>query len=91
MDPGFFTRPVDLKTWSDGFIKPKTPCKRVERYSEYATLPHEEYCYFIVAPMFYWQPKDLDALEREGKEKTFFEPFDIETAYRQAFRSEPIP
>jgi hypothetical protein len=86
MDPTFFDRPVPLKTWSDDFIKPQTPCKRVTRYSEYATLPHTEYCYFLSASMFSWQPKDLEAMDQGVPEKDRFVQFDIDTAYRQAFR-----
>ena len=89
MDPAFFDRPVNLKTWSDGFIKPKTPCKKVDRYSEYASVPHTEYCYFMVAPMFMWQPKDLEAVDQGTPVKERFEDFDIQTAYRQAFRNPP--
>jgi hypothetical protein len=86
MDPGFFKKPVSVKEWSDDFIKPRTPCKRVSRYSDYASVPHTEYCYFMVAPMFMWQPKDLEAVDRGEPVKERFESFDIETAYRQAFR-----
>ncbi len=86
MDPGFFDRPVPLKTWSDDFIKPKTPCKVVQRYSEYASVPHTEYCYFMMAPMYMWQPKDLEAVDRGSPVKERFEEFDIQTAYSQAFR-----
>ncbi len=86
MDPGFFDRPVTQKTWSDHFIKPKTPCKVVQRYSEYASVPHTEYCYFMMAPMYMWQPKDLEAVDSGSPVKERFEEFDIETAYRQAFR-----
>ncbi len=85
MDPGFFDRPVSLKAWSDDFIKPKTPCKTVSRYSEYASLPHTEYCYFMMAPMYMWQPKDLEAVDNGAPVKERFEEFDIQTAYRQAF------
>ncbi len=86
MDPGFFKQPVTVKDWSDDFIKPKTPCKRVSRYSDYASVQHTEYCYFMVAPMYMWQPKDLEAVDRGEPVKDRFLPFDIETAYRQAFR-----
>lgn len=86
MDPRFFDRPVALRTWSNDFIKPRTPCKRVLRYSEYASAQNEEYCYFILAPMYVWQPKDLEQQEQDGSIKDRFLPFDVETAYQQAFR-----
>jgi hypothetical protein len=43
----------------------------------------------MMAPMFMWQPKDLEAVDHGTPVKERFEDFDIETAYRQAFRNPP--
>lgn len=85
LDPIFMEGPVGLREWSDYFIQPKTECPVAEKYSDYENLHYREYCVFMKAPMYFWQPRDLEALEHGGRPKKMFIPDDVDYAYWQAF------
>jgi hypothetical protein len=85
LDPIFMEGPVGLKEWSDRFIRPKTECPVAAKYSDYEKLQNETYCVFMKVPMFFWQPRDLEALEHGGAPKKGFLQDDVDYAYWQAF------
>jgi len=90
LDRYFMPGPVSFKTWSDYFIKPKTPCPTVERYTDYSEHQQDQYCYFLKVPMFYWQPKDLEARDGGAPHADEFLQEEVNAAYRQGFKSSPI-
>lgn len=85
IDYQFMMGPVDMKKWTDYFIIPKVECPSVGKYSDYEKHQKEQYCYLIKKPMYYWQPRDIQNLERTGKEKTSYIPDEVSHAYWQGF------
>lgn len=66
LDPYFFKYPVDLKTWSDHFLKEHKECVTVSTFSEYENRTKEEDCFFRKVPQFYYQPLDLENRDAGG-------------------------
>ena len=89
LDRYFMREPVSLKTWSDYFIKPKTPCATAALYSDYRDHQDEHYCYFMKVPMYYWQPKDVEARDAGKPHPEEFVASEVEYAYQQAFKKSP--
>ena len=85
MDARFSKYPLKEKLWTDMFMKNKVECKVAQSYSEYAYHPGESDCYIMKSPMYTWQPRDLEFLEKSGYEKTEFVPWEIKHAYKNAF------
>lgn len=85
MDAGFASFPLKLKLWTDIFMKNKVNCKVMERYSDYSQHPGEDDCYVYKASMYFWQPKDIEALERGQAAKTQFINWEIRHAYKHGF------
>ncbi len=86
LDRQFMRGPVDMKTWSDYFIYPKKPCPTVERYKDYSERQYDQYCYFIKVPMYYWQPRDIEARDQGRPHALEFISSEVRYAYWQAFR-----
>lgn len=91
LDFTFMNGPVNPKEWSDHFIKPKTPCPTVLKYSEYSTRQYEHYCYFMKVPIFFWQPRHLEAHEQGTPAPAEFVNEEVQAAYQQAFYRVPAP
>ena len=85
LDPMFARSPIPMKTWSDIFIRSKRECPVITKYSQYANNQEAEDCYLHFSSMYFWQPRDLDKLERTGFEKTSFVKSDVDYAYWEAF------
>lgn len=85
MDPTFVQYPYKFKLWTDIFMKNKAECKVVDKYSDYSAHPGEDDCYLIKAPIYFWQPKDLEAFERSGVEKTKFIDWEVRYSYENGF------
>ena len=85
MDGGFAQFPLKMKLWTDIFMKNKASCKVMERYSDYSRHPGEDDCYIYKASMYFWQPKDIEALEAGQSAKTQFINWEIRHAYKHGF------
>ncbi len=85
MDAAFSPYPLQFKLWTDLFMKNKVDCTPIQKYSDYSTHPGEDDCYFMKTSIFYWQPQDLEALEKSGVEKTKFSEWEVKHAYEKAF------
>lgn len=85
MDGGFASFPLKLKLWTDIFMKNKASCKVMEKYSDYSHHPGEDDCYVYKASMYFWQPKDIEALERGASAKTQFINWEIRHAYKYGY------
>lgn len=85
MDAGFYQYPLKFKLWTDLFMKNKVDCKVVTKYSDYSQHPGEDDCYVIKTHMYFWQPKDLEAFEASGIQKTKFIEWEIRHAYKEGF------
>lgn len=85
IDYMFMKGPTPMREWTDYFMKSKTECPAVARYSDYENHEEESYCYLIKAPMYDWTPRDLERKEQQGLYKTGFIESEVNEAYRQGF------
>jgi hypothetical protein len=88
IDREFTKKPVGLTEWKNIFMKNNAPCPTVEYYSDYRDnfWDGSEFCYFIKSSMYYWMPKDIEALESGAVEKRSWNKDELETAYKNAIR-----
>lgn len=89
LDYTFMDGPVDPKGWSDRFIAARTPCPTVEKYSDYSNHQYEHHCYFMKVPMYFWQPRHLEARESGGPIPDQFIEDEVRAAYTQGFFGGP--
>ncbi|MBA2405638.1 MAG: hypothetical protein H0V66_12750, partial [Bdellovibrionales bacterium] len=85
LDAALSTRPLSLQKWTNKLMQNKAVCQPIERYSQYALSAASEDCQVYLAPMYYWQPKDLENLEYDGVEKVNFFEWEINRSLEQAF------
>jgi len=85
IDYTFMKGPTKMHDWTNYFIIPHTECPTVEKYSDYDQHQQESYCYLIKKSMYYWQPQDIENLEKTGAEKNSFLMDEVSAAYWQAF------
>lgn len=85
LDPMFVNKPLPMKQWSDVFVKSRRGCPVITKYSTYERNQEIEDCYLHYSSMYFWQPRDLENLERTGYEKNQFIKSEINHAYWEAF------
>lgn len=85
LDRRYTKGPLQSKTWTNIFIKSKRTCKVVTTFSQYFNNQEGQDCYMIRSSQYYLVPSDLDMLEVQGKEKTSFDPIEVEHARWEAF------
>jgi hypothetical protein len=79
----YFTKgPLNMKTWTDIFMKNDVLCPSITKYTDYENHQESEYCYLYKASMYYVQPLDLENLEETGATKTKFLNWEVDRAYR---------
>ncbi len=84
MDRKFTKGPLPEKTWTDIFIYSKQRCTEVYKYSDYRDHQFATHCYVIKSSLYYWQPYQVDNVERidEGREEWY--QGELRAAYRDA-------
>lgn len=85
MDREFAPFPMQQKIWTDKFMENKIDCKAITKYTDYSKHPDEDDCYILRSTPYFWQPKDLEALEKTGAEKGDYIPWEVAYAYRYGF------
>ncbi len=91
LDFRFMQGPASPREWSDHFIEPKSECPTVKKYSDYSNHQYEHYCYFMKVPMYFWQPRHLEALETGALPPETFIRDEVLSAYSQGFFGGPLP
>lgn len=86
LDRQYARGPLPMHTWTDMFMRNDAHCPVVDRYSSYSQNQYSRYCYLIPASMYYWQPYNLDRLERYHTTKRVFIQSEINHSYRDARR-----
>ena len=85
LDPEFSSAPLDLKKWTDIFIKDKSHCEEVKKYSDYNLNQESRYCFIIKESMYYYQPLDLEKLEESSTPKVDWIDWEIKNGFMQGF------
>ena len=86
MDRSYTKKPVPLREWTNIFMKNDAKCKEVKYYSHYRANQKNESCFIIKSSMYYWQPFNIENLEKGEAEKTRFDITELEKAYKNAIR-----
>lgn len=93
LDREFARGPLTEQEWEKKFNEPMRDkgyrCKRMSNISTYysETNNRNEYCNIQIAPMYYWEPSDLKALENEGVVKNRWFNSEIKSAAAEIFRN----
>lgn len=85
LDPRYTKRPLQMKTWSNVFVRSKATCPVINKYSDYYKNEEKADCYLHYSSMYMWKPRDLEVLEMRGTQKESFIDYEIKKAYRQGF------
>lgn len=85
LDRRYTTLPLDIKTWTDHFIKSNKSCKEIDKISIFWNNQQSEDCYIMQESMYYWQPRDIRLRDENGKVKGKFLQSEINFSYQQAF------
>ena len=64
LDPEFAETPLEMQAWTNVFVTSEAVCPSVARYSDYENNQEAHDCYTLKLPMYYYQPKDGEALEQ---------------------------
>lgn len=67
LDPFFFDRPVDMRTWTDRFMDGDPECLVVQSYQEYEAQNKKVDCILRKIPMYYYGPLSVEARDKENK------------------------
>ncbi len=86
IDPRYITAPRSVDWWLGKFMSGSFECKEISKYSDYADYPYSEDCFVYKAPMYIYQPLDLEMLEVWGVTKPEFILQDLQWAYKEAFQ-----
>lgn len=76
MDRSFTRTPLALQSWKNLFMKNNAQCPIVNVYSGYSTKQEEAYCYLMLVPMYYYQPLNVENLEK-GVEVGAFQSWEL--------------
>lgn len=85
MDREFAKFPMQQKIWTDKFMENKVDCKPITTYTDYSKHPDEDDCFILRSTPYFWQPKDLEEVEKSGAEKRDYIPWEVAHAYRYGF------
>jgi hypothetical protein len=86
LDREFLREPVGEVKWKNIFMKNKANCPAVEYYSDYNNHQESQHCYIMKSSMYYWQPFNIENLEKNGPEKKSWVQSELDQAYRNAMR-----
>jgi len=81
MDRSFTAKPLVMQEWTNHFMKNRAVCPTIRTYSDYSRNEYAAYCFLAKLPMYYYNPLDLQRLER-GIELTEFQTSHLNNARR---------
>ena len=86
MDRKFTKNPAPLTVWKDIFIYNRANCPTVEYYSDYRDnhFNGNKFCYIIKSSMYYWQPFNIENLEKGEAPKKSWDRGELEQAHKNA-------
>ncbi|MCT4642092.1 MAG: protein-glutamine glutaminase family protein [Bacteriovoracaceae bacterium] len=92
MDRQFLSKPVTALEWENFFTKQipnkRYNCKHFVHYSEFTKnyRNYNEWCFIQYTSMYYWEPNDMERLEKTGQQQTRWKDSRIKAAAKQAFK-----
>lgn len=86
LDRTYYHSPRRLRNWTNYFMKNNSNCTQVQYYSQYNDNQENAYCYVIKSSMYYYQPYQIENLEKGEAQKREFLRSELELAYKDAAR-----
>ncbi len=84
MDKSFTSTPVSERAWTNRFVKSQEACPVVSKYTAYRKNQWAADCYVMKSSVFYWQPWQLENVEKRGTTKVDWIEREIRKAYKNA-------
>ena len=84
MDIKYLPEPQNISRWSDVFMRNKSTCLNVQKYSDYANYSESAWCHIMKTDMFSYQPVDIESEEYFGYKKTNWIEDELKEAYKNA-------
>ena len=81
LDPTFTDTPLEMGKWTNEFVTSQWPCPEVSTYAQFEDNQEAQHCYTLKMPMYYYQPKDIEALDG-GTTITDWRQWDLDHAAR---------
>jgi hypothetical protein len=66
LDPYFFSKPVDLQTWTNYFMKSNTSCWIAGTYQDYEAHQQDQDCILRKVPMYYFTPSSVEDRDKKN-------------------------
>ena len=66
LDPYFFSKPVDMQTWTDYFMKNDTSCLVAKSYQDYEAHQQDQDCILRKVPMYYFTPSSVEERDKNN-------------------------
>lgn len=88
LDKTLSSTPLTVGGWVSQLMKQKIHCPLKKTYLQAQSARD---CAVVKTNMFYWQPKDLEALEQERLFRVNFFDFELETAFGASFGGHFLP
>jgi hypothetical protein len=90
MDKKYTNGPLPILKWAKIFLRgEKADCPTVYTYSDHADYPESGSCFLMKSPMYYYQPGDLEFLEKYGTVQKTWNETNIRAAYAESFSIYP--
>lgn len=86
LDREFSRRPQRLTTWKNVYMKNNARCLHTQNYTTYEDNKWSEWCFIMKSSMYYWQPFNLENLDKEGTAKRGFVTSELKRAYSNAMK-----
>lgn len=86
LDREFSRRPQKLTEWKNVYMKNNARCLETQNYTTYEDNKWNEWCFLIKSSMYYWQPFNLENLDKEGTTKRGFVTSELKRAYSNAMK-----
>lgn len=89
LDVKYARNPHSIQKWANIFLRDDAKCPFVKSYADHANYPEAGSCFFQKSPMYYYQPVNLEFLDKFGTVMNSWREADVRMAYAEAFEIYP--
>lgn len=89
LDVKYARNPHAPQKWANIFLRDDAPCPYVKSYADHANYPEAGSCFIQKSPMYYYQPVNLEFLDKFGTVMSGWREADVRMAYAEAFEIYP--
>ncbi len=82
IDRSFSYSPDTERGWTNRFMQNSARCPEVRRYTDYSQNQWDAYCYVIKTSVYYWQPWQIESLEKGGQVRNQWNDWEVRKAYK---------